>query len=574
MDTTNFNEQRNINTDRFAFSIAGVTKDIVRGGDYTLATAVAAYVLLKARNDESISTESLDSFIKTSKINDRIACFIKETIGNCWSNIIVSGSSFESEVLLAHVLYADTYNFRMEADYTPSGVSKLAARMLDVKPNDTVADYCTGRGGFIRELFETVPNARYFGNEINTTSVCIAMMRADILGGNIEIAQEDMFDVAQRSFDKAFSNYPFGLRTREINFNGKAVQRIIKRYPQLTKSVSSDWIFNAILVESIKEDGKAIGVMSNAGTWNKLDTEMRKAFLENGYIEAVIALPERLYESTAIPTCLIVFSHGNTEVTFVDARSMCEKGRRNNIITDRDVEKILSCVTIETEYSRKITISELANNYYIINPIRYMEAATALEDGVPFDSVIANITRGAQITASQLDDLVSDIPTDVQYLMLGNIQDGTIDTNLPYLKGLDPKLERYCLKNRSLILSKNGYPFKVAIATIPEGKKVLANGNLYVIEIDETKADPYFIKAFLESDKGIAALKSITVGATIPNIGVEQLKKILVPSTPIEKQHEIAQRYLAKLDEIALYRLKIEKATTALRHIIDLSEDV
>lgn len=117
--------------------------------------------------------------------------------------------------------------------------------------------------------------------------------------------------------------------------------------------------------------------------------------------------------------------------------------------------------------------------------------------------------------------MASETPTDCQYLMLANIQRGQIDDNLPYIKGIQNNQRKYCLKDRALILSKNGTPFKIAVAKTRPGQTILANGNLYIIEIDEEKADPYFVKAFLESEKGAALLKSITVGATIPNIGVE-----------------------------------------------------
>lgn len=58
-----------------------------------------------------------------------------------------------------------------------------------------------------------------------------------------------------------------------------------------------------------------------------------------------------------------------------------------------------------------------------------------------FETVIKNITRGAQIKASVLDEIVSDKPTNMQYLMLANLQDGIISDELPYLKGIDSKYE-------------------------------------------------------------------------------------------------------------------------------------
>jgi len=74
--------------------------------------------------------------------------------------------------------------------------------------------------------------------------------------------------------------------------------------------------------------------------------------------------------------------------------------------------------------------------------------------------------------------------------------------------------------------------------------------------LDEEKADPYYIAAFLSSDLGIASLKSITVGATIPNIGVGQLEKLLIPLPPLERQQEISERYQKAKDELVLLKLR------------------
>lgn len=100
-------------------------------------------------------------------------------------------------------------------------------------------------------------------------------------------------------------------------------------------------------------------------------------------------------------------------------------------------------------------------------------------------------------------------------------------------------------------------------------KKILGNGNPYIIELDEEKADPYYLAAFFGSEQGTAALRSITVGATIPNIGVEQLTKLVIPIPPLEKQKEIADKYKTVKDEITMLQLKLEKAKNRMAHIIE-----
>ena len=164
---------------------------------------------------------------------------------------------------------------------------------------------------------------------------------------------------------------------------------------------------------------------------------------------------------------------------------------------------------------------------------------------------------------------MSNEPTNIQYLSLANIQNGFIDSDLPYLTQLDKRLEKYCIKNHSLIISKNGSPFKIAVAEVEKDQKILGNGNIFIIELDENIANPYFIKAFLESEIGIATLKSITVGTTLPMIALDQLKKIDIPDETIENQQSFANKYLAIVDEIKLFRFKINKAQNKLNNFFD-----
>lgn len=574
MDTAQLKELRTIDTGALALALAESVRTC--RGELSISAFAGAYVLLKYSVNNNVDLKSEKDFIETSIGDDEKALFIQEALSNCWNSVSALSNQFHADTLLAYLLFHDAYAFRAQADYTPTGVSRLAISLLDISNNDSVADFGTGRGTFIRDCFEIAPLASYFGNDINTGAKEIAAIRAELLGGTITIKQENILnmDIRETVFDKAFSNYPFGLKIRDIGYErNTTIRDLMRRYSVIKKSTSSDWLFNTILVNSIREAGKAVAIMTSGSTWNMQDKEVRKLFLESGYIEAVISLPEKLFESTSIPTTMILFSHGNKNVMVVDARKMYAKGRRQNAIMDEHICQILEYYKAESTYSKRISIDEFANNDYILNPTRYMENVVAIRNGIPFSNIIKNITRGAQLTAEHLDKLMSSKQTDKQYLMLSNVRDGRIDEQLPYLTNFDANLDKYCLKNNSLILSKNGFPFKIAVASIKTDQKILANGNLYIIELDENKADPYFIKAFLESDKGVAALKSICAGTAIPNIGVDQLKKMLVPSMPLEKQREVANKYLAVQDEIDLLNGRISKATSSLRHIFDLSEE-
>jgi type I restriction enzyme M protein len=298
--------------------------------------------------------------------------------------------------------------------------------------------------------------------------------------------------------------------------------------------------------------------MTNGSTWNRLDSSIRQFFVENGFIECVIALPIKLSSMWNTSVSLVVLSHGNTGVRLIDATKQFVAGRRSNTLSYDHIDRILDETINDSNNSLFVSVEKLRGNEYVLNASRYLNPV--IEDGIPFGDVIKRITRGAPLNAEELDSISSQVPTELQYLMLSNIQNGLIDRDLPYINKIDEKLTKYCVTNHCLILSKNGKPYKVAVAELDDKKTILANGNLFLIELIEEKVDPYYIAAFFNSDRGIAALNSITVGATIPNIGIEPLKKLIIPFPSLDEQRQMGEKYKTARDEIALLQLKLEKA--------------
>ena len=542
--------------------------------DLAAGTFALAYVLFLAKQKGFESKGDPIDFIKDEVEDEQIMHFIRNAIAFGWDDLFSLYNQFDTNTLKAFLLYGNFNDMKYYSDSTtPNSICQIAVHILNIKPRDTVADFGTGIGTFLVEAFQECPDAIYFGNEINTTSKSIAYIRAKLLN-NISVVQEDMFEGHQnRTFDKIFSNYPFGMRIKDLRGGLDYLERFGKKYPDLSKATSSDWIFNTLIANSLTENGKAVAIMTNGSTWNSIDRPIREFFIRKGLIECVIALPEKLFTNTSIATSMVVFSSGNKAIRMIDASDLCDRGRRQNTITNIHVNEIIDWYKNNSEKSKLVSIEEVKNEEYVLSPVRFIREKIQLKNAVPFHKVIKRITRGAPLKASELDNLISTEPTEIQYLMLNNINNGIISNDLPYLKELDGRYEKYLIKAGDLILSKNGYPFKVAVAQTKPGRKILANGNLYIIELLQDKVNPYYLKAFFESEQGVASLKSIAVGAAIPNIAVESLKNLLIPLDNISKQNDIADEYQILLDEIAVLRFKIEKASNSLRNIFNLERE-
>lgn len=554
--------------DKIRFYLMDQLRDININCD--LSSYVVAYVIVKADEDINISISSLDKFITTAKLNSDISGLVKNQLDGFWDVVTRAKSEYEVDLYKAYLLFDDTYRSSIGDDSTPIGLSQLAKELLDIKNDEKVADFCTGRGSFICNCFLDNTDAFYFGNELNHNNGIIASMRADILGGNITINEKDVFsvDVNERKYDKIFSNYPFGIKIRDyIGVKNNAISYLNKNLSIVKKTISGDWLFNTIMINCLNEQGKAIGIMSNGSLWSTNDVDVRRFFLENGFVEAIISLPAKLFSSTTIPVTMIVLSKNNTKIRFIDASEICQKCRRNNILTQENIQDIINAYSNDCEYSKKFTLDDLASQNYVLDAKKILAPKIAIENGQAFGSVIKSITRGAQLNASELDELVCDEPTAYQYLTLSDIQSGIMNTELSYITKLDKRLMKYCIKSNNLIISKIGVPIKAAVACVKEGQTILANGNLFVIELDEHKVNPYYLKAFFDSKLGIDLFASIISSGTMASISLDSLKNLKIPLPTIAKQNEIGNRYLKVLNEIVALTEQIDTKKKELRYI-------
>lgn len=561
--------------DRFygeIFSLARTTGDLIDSNDIY----IISYVLYKAsiyENPFSISLKAIDE--GALDINDFVRNEIVKTISEkSWELLLPLLNKYSSKMIADFIVMSTEYYDTKVLNGTPKSISELGCRALDIQPDEKVANICCGRGSFLITAATRQNNASYFGYEIDERLSTIASIRAEFVKSNIQVNTCDAFSLVEegeeKKFDKIFSNYPFGLRLRYLDKGTEYFEKLYKKYPSISKVTSSDWVFNALLCDLLSENGKAVAIMTNGSTRNSVDAPIRKYFVENKLIESIISLPAKMFSYTNIETTLIVLSKNNEFIRMVDATNIVKQGRRQNEFSDENLETIIDALNSDSEFSKKVTIDELRENEYVLNLSRYLSVDLDVRDGAPFERVIKSISRGAPCTASQLDEMVSEHKTDIQYLMLGNIQNGIIEENLPYLAKLEPKYEKFCIKNNSLILSKNGYPYKIAVATVEEGKRILANGNLFVIELDEEQANPYYIKAFFESELGVKTLENITVGSVIPNISMDKLRKVAIPLPSMDEQNRIALNYRLKLDEIAKIKKQLEKAQNELSHVFDI----
>lgn len=455
---------------------------------------------------------------------------------------------------------------------TPDGLAELALEILDIEPGDSVLDYGSGTGTFLEMAAAAQPESTLAGVDNSMKAIGIAKIRSAVSKSSISYACDDMFSyhcqvLEGRGMSKVFSNYPLGMRAKSLCRDSHIDKHLLGAL--YNRPMSGDWIFNNLLLDSITPQGMAVGIMSNGAASNGKDRDARKFFVENGFIKAIVALPRGLFAPYSnIETSLVVLcSGGSHSIKFVDATSLGVKERRG-VSLDRDsIESILDFLATESEYSEESSLDEVAQHDYDLFAPRYLQKELVIPCPVQLSSVCTAICRGSSVRAAELDAITCPEDTGISYLNLANISDGSIDDRLPHLSTLDPKLEKSCIQSGDVLLSKSGAPYKVAVAEVAEDEKVLANGNLYILRLNQQLMDPYYLAAFLQSPLGKAALARIEVGTSISNLPLGSLSAMMVPQESPERQAEVALTYQAKVDEIKVLKLDIENARAELNDL-------
>lgn len=549
--------------------IAQVYQSVQKSGgnirDASLAAYVASVMRYGGQAWRAQSPDDCRAFV-TETMQDAVGSYLLARTDNSWCTTVAALLATDlsaddlSDFALLYDIPETSTSFRA-CEVTPPEIRSLAFSVLDPQPTQYLADLACGTGRFLVDCLQDSELTVVYGIDANPAAAALAQARMIMLGREEFIATGDCFaQPCKGTFDKVFLDCPFGMRLTYVRTLGDYLEPLRSGKSPMGRPASADWAFCKLAFDSLKDDGTAVVVIANGSTFNGGDESARRFFVENGMIRAVVSLPDRLYPNTSVGCTLLVLGRNRGGVRIVDATDLVAEGRRQNSLSDNGVEEIVRRLSTDGDNSKLVSREELASKDYVLYADRYLGEPPVLENATKLGNLINSIERGANLRARELDQLTTEEETGLYYLRLADISDGIISADLPHLREVDNSTERQWLKTGDLVLTKNGAPFKVAVADVPEGHTILANGNLYIVRLDTERVDPYFLAAFLSSEDGKRSLEQMAVGTAIPNLPLRNLKQIEVPVPSMDKQHEVANKYRAILDEIEVLKIRIDKA--------------
>ncbi|MUI17111.1 type I restriction-modification system subunit M [Pseudomonas aeruginosa] len=297
--------------------------------------------------------------------------------------------------------------------YTPQQVSNILSAIVTLdgqapetgprKKLESVFDFACGSGSLLLNIRHRMKDAggsigKIYGQEYNITTYNLARMNMllhgvkdtefEIYHGDTLINAWDFLretnPAKKPQFEAVVANPPFSYRWDPSDAISEDMR--FKNHGVAPKS-AADFAFLLHGLHYLKDDGvMAIilphGVLFRGGA----EERIRRKLLQDGHIDTVIGLPANLFYSTGIPVCILVLKKckRSDDVLFINAAEHFEKGRRQNQLADRHIDKIIE--TYEQRpaevprYARRVSMQEIEKNDFNLNISRYVSTAVADEE--------------------------------------------------------------------------------------------------------------------------------------------------------------------------------------------------
>lgn len=320
------------------------------------------------------------------------------------------------------------------AFYTPHELTSLMARIVANRLKDREKIYCydptVGSGGLLlnigKEVGKYIPsdNIHYYGQELITETANLAKMNLFMQGvpvqninmRNANTLEEDWpyFDeqtaYAPLFVDAVVSNPPYSANYEPENHQTDVR---FKGYG-LAPAGKADYAFLLHCLYHIKNDG-VMAIVLPHGVLFRGDSEgeIRKNLILNHNIETIISFPQQLFFATSIPVIVMILSKNRREddILFIDASQSYKKDKKQNVLTESDVQRIFDTVIARKDvsnYAHLATMEEIEANGYNLNVPRYVSATT---EEAPYDlfSVMTGKVSDKELDA--FEDIWKQFPT-------------------------------------------------------------------------------------------------------------------------------------------------------------------
>ena len=304
------------------------------------------------------------------------------------------------EYLLAE--FADETKKKGGEFFTPREIVRLLVNLVEPKEGMKICDPTCGSGGMLIESAKYVQRNKgeprslmLHGQESNYGN--LAMCKMNLILHNIidfEIEYGDILSNPKlvrggqlNRYDKVLANFPFSMNWDSKVASKDPYNRF--RFGIPPEKDKADFAYIEHMFASLNEKGQAAIICSQGVLYRgNEEAKIRENMIKEDIIEAVIALPPKLFYGTGIPGCVLILNRKKPDkcrnkIIFIYAAKDFEEDKVRNLLREEDIKKISSAFTKYQEiegYCHIANFDELTENEFNLNVPRYVNISEIEEE--------------------------------------------------------------------------------------------------------------------------------------------------------------------------------------------------
>ena len=345
------------------------------------------------------------------------------------SNLFVDLSSIDFKIKEEIKYLADSFEylitkFAIETGaganklYTPKTISNLISKIVTHDKNKilSVFDPACGSCSLLLNIRKEIKVSNFFGQDsIQTTynHARMNMLLHNIHFDDFSIKHGDSLEnpkFLDNKFEVIVSHPPF---SEKWSSNKKFLDdERFSAAGKLPPKSYADYAFVEHMLYHLDENGIMAVVLSHGVLFrgNSEESIRKHLIKEKNYLDAIIGLPSKLFHGNSISPIIMIFKKCRVKddnILFIDASKEYEKTKNQNILSNKNIDKIVNTYINRLEvdkFSHCASLSEIEENDFNLNILRYVDT---FEEEEPIN--LDDICDELEIISKEMDNVDNEI---------------------------------------------------------------------------------------------------------------------------------------------------------------------
>ena len=318
-------------------------------------------------------------------------------------------------------------------DYTPASLAKLTAKLSG--DADVVIDMCAGSGALTIQRWNLNHGTKFILYEIDKNIIPVLLFNMAVRNIECVVHQSDVLQQETISTWYITKGEKFGLVKNEgMEPSGKRalisnppfnMKWMVPPFAQLQTRFSRCGLppesnaNYAFILTALDMAKRACFILPQSvlASNDMREKAIRQYLIENNLIESIILCPDKMFESTAVATCIVTFDRAK-KTSYIEMMDMRQKYTMENreqngqfggkahtnrtyiknfkIFSEEQIKDALLCIQERKNiagYCKAVTIEDIKNNDYRLIPARYIEFIEEQNSHRQYADIISDINR-------------------------------------------------------------------------------------------------------------------------------------------------------------------------------------